>query len=323
MSTVEYIPGAYSQLWSDTLGIITCGNPELEGFLQLLAGNAISGDTLLQYFFYLFGEGKNGKSLLTGLWEAVLGGFDSTGYAVRIPNETILNKASRPAGGTSSDVMALKGKRMALLSEQQADHPLNTERIKEFTGGDSLTAREPNCKQMTFRPSHTLICAGNYLPQVNASDFGFWRRFLIIPFNGSFVDSPIAKELHLLHTPEHLSSILIWMVEGAIRLGKREWYIPSVIENASREYQMEGDLLHQWIGECCEIGAGKEWTTLLYKSYHAWCRERNEFCISHSAFTRRMKSLHFELHPSNGKNWLLGIRLRPPLPDSDGLNPCA
>lgn len=319
MSPVEYIPDAHSPLWLETLDIITCHDVELADFIQLLAGSAVSGDTKLQHFFYLLGEGKNGKSLLTGLWEAVLGGFESTGYAVRIPNETILNKASRTAGSTSSDVMALKGKRLALLSEQEPDIPLNTSRIKEFTGGDSLSAREPNCKQMTFKPSHTLICAGNHIPPVNASDYGFWRRFLVVPFKGSFNSSPIVKELGELHTPKHLSAIMTWMVAGAVRLDKGEWNIPTAVEIASRACQMDGDVLNQWIAECCETGTGKEWTTTLYESYCSWCKERNEYYTSHSMFTRRMQQLHFQKHSSNSKSWLLGIRLLPSCSESDGL----
>jgi len=103
------------------------------------------------------------------------------------------------------------------------------------------------------------------------------------------------------------------MVEGAIRLGKGEWEIPLIVAQATRECRLDSDLLSQWIGECCITGTGKTWTKELYHSYYGWCKARNEYCGSHSVFTRRMLHLDFQKHSSNGKNWLLGIQLLPPL----------
>jgi putative DNA primase/helicase len=305
-SPVEYSWEASSRLWVDTVDGIACGDAELAGFLQRLGGYAASGDVSLQLFFYFFGEGANGKSLMTDLWAEALGGFQDAGYAVRLPNETVLGGNERTAGTPTPDLLALKGKRLALLSEQSCDRPLNTERIKDLTGGDSITARAPFREPITFLPTHTLICCGNHVPYINAADHGFWRRFMVVPFRGRFKPSRLGEELR---TSEQLSAILAWLVRGAMLLNTTDLNIPAVVEDASRECRHEAEPLRGWIEERCE-SSGEERTTTLFADFDAWCARRREHRMSQSRFTRKLKQMGYGARKSNGQVLVWGIRLK-------------
>lgn len=303
-SPMAYDPEAQSQLWDDTVLGIACGNGELLDFFQRLGGYSASGDVSQQYFFYFFGDGANGKSLITDLWAEVLGGFDNTGYAVRIPNETILSRTERTAGAPSPDLLALRGKRMALLSEQSSDRPLNTERIKDLTGGDAITARAPHREPVIFRPTHTLLCCGNHIPYINASDHGFWRRFTVVPFKARFKPSRLGEELR---APEHLSAILTWMVEGA-RLVNSGFQFPTVVRMATDNCRRESDPLQVWLDERCE--PGEEETSVLFNDYVDSCARWHERGMSHHRFTRRLKQMGYCTRKSNGKTFLEGLQLK-------------
>lgn len=304
---VAYDPGAYSPLWEQTVSGIADDDPELVHFFQLLGGYVCSGDVSAQKFFYFYGQGANGKSLLTDLWAEVLGGFGDAGYAVRLPCETVLSRKERDAGGVSPDLLALRGKRLALFTEQSGDRPINPERLKDLSGGDSLTARAPYMLPITFSPTHTLIGCGNHLPIIHGSDYGIWRRMHIVPFRRRFKPSRLGEELR---TPENLSAILAWMVRGAIILRQEGWRIPAVVEKTSREYQSEADLVREWISEQCEEFDMEIWSKPLFDAFDVWCKERQEIRISHSLFTRRLEQLGYSRRKSNGKPLIGGLRLR-------------
>ncbi len=306
-SPVHYDKNASSQLWNKAITDIACGDVVMAEFLQCLSGYAATGGVSAQWFLYFLGEGANGKSLITGLWAEVLGGFSDTGYAIKVPNSTILGGTERAAGAPSPDLMALKGKRLALFSEQKGDKPLNTEQIKDLTGGDIIPARMPHGRQVNFTPTHTLICCGNHLPYVIASDHGFWRRMKVVPFNASFTPSRLGEELR---KPEHLSAILAWMVQGAVSFYRKGWTIPQAVDEATNICRRESDPLAQWLDECCEPWDGETWTTTLFEHFDNWRTQRREDVITHSMFTRRLKQMNYKKRLSNGKSLLRGLRLR-------------
>ncbi|MDR1612256.1 MAG: hypothetical protein LBT97_05665 [Planctomycetota bacterium] len=305
-SPVEYNPNARSHLWDSTVTGIACEDAGLINFFRCLGGYAASGDVSLQMFFYFYGEGANGKSLMTDLWAEVLGGFGDIGYAVRLPNETVLGGSERPAGAPSPDLLALKGKRLALLSEQDDARPLNAQRIKDLTGGDAITARAPHREATTFPPTHTMICCGNHIPLVNASDHGFWRRLKVVPFKGRFKPSRIGAELR---APKQLSAILAWMVRGATILNKAGLNIPDAVENATWECRNEAEPLRGWIEERCEQG-GEENTNALFGDFAAWRTRRQEARMSQSLFSRALSQMGYAKRKSNGNVLIVGLSLR-------------
>lgn len=309
---IQYDPDARSELWEGTVKAVASDDDSVADFLQRIAGYACSGSVTAQRFFYFFGMGANGKSLLTDLWADVLG-YGPGGYAVRLPSETVLGSRERTPGSPSPDILALEGKRLALFSEQAGDKPLNPERLKDLTGGDSLSARAPLRPPVTFKPTHTLIGCGNHLPLIHGSDYALWRRMVIVPFRNRFAPSNLPDRLR---EPEHLRAVFTWMVRGAVKVFKdgSVWTLPPVVSAASREYQTEADLVRQWIDDECEPWEGETVSGALFQSFHAWCDRNQEYQISHSLFTRRMVQLGYTKRKSDGKPLLRGIRLKSSAP---------
>lgn len=245
---------------------------------------------------------------MTDLWAEALGGFGTTGYAVRLSAETVVGNKERSAGNPSPDILSLRGRRLALFSEQAGDKPINPERMKDLTGGDSLTARAPHRNPITFRPTHTLIGCGNHKPLIHGSDYAIWRRMMIVPFQRQFKPSRLSEELR---EQNHMAAILRWMVEGAMKLRECGWMTPRVVEQACRDYQTEADLLRQWIEDRCVVDPGSETPSGdLFHAYDYWCAENKEMRLGHSAFTRRMLHIGFRRRKSNSQVFLQGIRLR-------------
>jgi len=312
---IIYDPEARSELWENTVYEVSDGDAELASFHQVVGGVVASGDASIQRFLFYFGAGANGKSLMTALMAEALGGFGATGYAVRLPCETVAGHRERDGDAPAPSLLALRGKRLALFDEQNADKAFNAERIKNLTGGDAQYARAPHkANGVTFAPTWTLIGAGNHKPLVHASDYGLWRRMLLVPFRRTFKPSSLADDLR-----RELPAILAWMVRGAIRFyQEKELVIPDIIKQESRAYQIEADIILLWMAERASAGDRpmEEDGKVLFREFDTWRDERRETVITHSMFSRRLKQLNWTSRDSNGHTlWRRPHVAAPPAPE--------
>lgn len=135
-----------------------------------------------QTFNVYHGSGSNGKSILTDLMTHTLGDYKGT-----VPITLVTDK--RPSiGGTSSEVMQLKGIRYAVMQEPSKGAKLNEGILKELTGGDPLQARALFQESETFEPQFKLVVCTNNLFDIESNDDGTWRRIKKCDFMSKFID---------------------------------------------------------------------------------------------------------------------------------------
>ena len=116
---------------------------------------------------------------------------------------------------------------------------------------DPIIARHLHDKRMTrFTPTHKLILMSNSMPDAPMSDFAFWERILLIPFNFSFVDrEPTAPnerraDKHLLDKLKmEAPGILAWIIRGCLKYQQMGLCPPEKVRAATEEYRRSEDLL--------------------------------------------------------------------------------
>jgi len=145
--------------------------------------SCLIGTNLNQTFNIYRGSGSNGKSKLVEFMSHTLGE-----YAGTVPI-TLVSDRRPGVGGTSSEVIQLKGIRYAVMQEPSKDTRINEGVMKELTGGDKLQARALYCASETFVPQFKLCVCTNTLFEINSNDDGTWRRIRICDFLSKFVDS--------------------------------------------------------------------------------------------------------------------------------------
>lgn len=146
--------------------------------------SCLIGGNKNQTFNVYRGSGSNGKSILTTLMSMTLGEYKAT-----VP-VTLVTEKRNSIGGTSSEVMQLKGVRYAVMQEPTKDQGrLNEGVMKELTGGDPIQARALYCETETFVPQFKLVVCTNNLFEVNSTEDGTWRRFRIVDFLSKFKDA--------------------------------------------------------------------------------------------------------------------------------------
>ena len=127
------------------------------------------------------GSGSNGKSILTDLMSHALGEYKGT-----VP-VTLITEKRNSIGGTSSEVIQLKGVRYAVMQEPSKDAVINEGIMKELTGGDPIQARALYSDSEIFIPQFSLAVCLNALFETKSNDDGTWRRMKLIDFLAKFI----------------------------------------------------------------------------------------------------------------------------------------
>ncbi len=170
----HHIPTSrWDRFLSDTFGDDVEGR-EMIDYLQLLLGYSITGDVGGQVLPFLFGSGKNGKSVLLDVLMKLLGD-----YADAAPPGFLM---ARPYEGHPTDLAELHGRRVIVCSEVKPGDRFDEARVKLLTGGDRIKARRMRQDFFSFQPTHKLWLLGNHRPEVGTGGFAFWRRMRLIPF---------------------------------------------------------------------------------------------------------------------------------------------
>ena len=138
------------------------------------------GENKDQSFNIYNGVGRNGKSMLIKLLEYSLGSYKET-----VPISIITQKRNS-VGSTSSEIVLLKGARLAVMQESSKGERLNEGVMKEITGGDPLQGRALYKDCITFIPQFKFVAMTNNLLNVGSNDDGTWRRICVVKFESKF-----------------------------------------------------------------------------------------------------------------------------------------
>lgn len=157
-------------------------NPEIRNYVIRLCASCLEGTNREQCYYTFIGVGGNGKSKLVDLMRYTLGDYCSSLQA------TALTRKRPDSGAANPDIIAIKNKRFIYLQEPDDREPLNTSRMKQFSGEDVVEARGLFEDQQRFRITGKLFMMCNRYPPIHAMDRGTWRRIRSIQFGSRFVD---------------------------------------------------------------------------------------------------------------------------------------
>lgn len=136
-------------------------------------------------FVIMIGGGSNGKSVLMSFHNSVLG---ST-YCSPLPITFITGKSGH-AEAASPATMMLKYASLCIYSESERGDMLNMSKIKQFTGKEPMTGRNLHESCETFTPNAHHLMMSNSAPLINSSDWGTWRRLIMIRMKIKFSPNP-------------------------------------------------------------------------------------------------------------------------------------
>lgn len=156
--------------------------PDLYEYMWDHLASVLLGTNRNQTFHVYHGSGSNGKSLLVNLMAAMLGDYKGTVPITLVTGERV------KIGGTSDEIIKLKGTRFAVMQELTKGAKLNEGVMKELTGNEPIQARGMWIESEVFVPQFDLVVGTNNLFDIDSNDDGTWRRIRRVPFMAKFVD---------------------------------------------------------------------------------------------------------------------------------------
>jgi len=304
---IAYDPHANCPKTDAFLHRIFAGNKNLIAYFWLVLGYILTGETGEHAVFIFYGTGKNGKSVAVNLIFALLGP-----YGTSIKTEALMAHRFTGASGHNEDIANLRGMRFVAAVETDIGQRFNESQLKQLTGGDLITASRKHEHNITFRPDFKLVIQTNHKPTVEGTDFGFWRRIKLMPFNETILNNE--QDAHLIDKLKaELPGVLTRAVQGSIRYYANDGLgTPPEVAEATEEYRAEQDTLGMFIADKCDLGDGPEVTFKdIYDVYTMWCESRKERPKSSKFFAASMRARGFKSKRTKRGNVWQAIGIRP------------
>lgn len=219
-----YDPDATCKRWKKALRDMFPDDQEaMLAVIQEMFGYTFAyGSAKAGKLFYLYGRGRNGKSLLNTVLRKLHGEENVAG----IPLNQLADRFN---------LSAIYRKRVCICPENSQAKLLDTSTLKALTGRDAIKIEFKYEMPFTDVLKTKIIVSSNHLLQTDDDSTGFWERILAIPFKVIFVaETEDVKGVDKRYTKprvtdledeleEELPGIFNWAVEGLSRLRDNDW----------------------------------------------------------------------------------------------------
>ena len=286
---------------------ITDGDRELQAFFQIMLGSLLTGAQEIHKIFYWYGAtSRNGKSTLAELIRDILGD-----YATTFPSAALTKGETK-----SNDFVQLVGKRLAISGEVSDGCRWHEGRIKTLTSDQYIDVKPHYKETFSVKRTHKHVVLGNYRPAFNSMDAGTTSKFVLVPFNVSFLgreDVDLPMKLR-----KEAPDILGWLMQGHLQFIMNGMRLPAckAVDEATQDYFDSQSTVSMWVEECCEridnlLMPMTSWSRAsdLYASYSEWKRSRGEEPYRMQRFSESLQ-VEFKKGRSDGIRFA-GLRIKP------------
>ncbi|NEV94199.1 DNA primase [Psychroflexus sp. YR1-1] len=241
-----------------------------------------SSDIKFEKALFLYGGGSNGKSVIFEVIQALLGSNNFSSYPL---HDLTTNPNTRAK---------IKDKLLNFSSEAGE--------IGSFDIFKKLVSREPVDSKLLYKDVYEIINYAklmfncNDLPKQNEYTHGYYRRFLIIPFEKTIAEKDQDKKLSQKIITSELSGVLNWIIDGMMRLYEHKKFTYSEnSKRASEEFELDSDSVRMFIQEW-QYEKSTDLMSLidLFSDFKNYCQSNGYKICSKITLSKRLKGLGFE-----------------------------
>lgn len=235
---VKYDPSAYCADLDKMLNRVFLGDKEVINLFEEMIGSILIKHNRYQKGFLFYGSGSNGKSTILDLIKTFLSPPNYSTIALeRVTERFITAELEYKLANIGDDVDNVVIK--------------DTGTLKKIFAGNTIMVERKSEKPFMIEPYATHIYSCNAIPRSFDKSDGFYRRWMIIPFNARFSsDDPDYDPLieDKITTPEALSYLLNIGIRGANRLIRQGRFTePQSVKDALEAYKADNSTVLSWI----------------------------------------------------------------------------
>lgn len=255
---------------------------DLRAYMWRKLASCLEGTNREQKYDTWIGVGGNGKSKLVDLMSMTLGD-----YATSLQS-TVLTRKRPDSGAANPEIMALRNRRFIYMAEPDDGEPLNTSRMKQFTGEDVVEARGLFEDQSKFQITGKMFMLCNKFPAIHTMDRGTWRRVMAVPFESKFVspDGEEGKDIDAKKNiyprdnglDEKLKKWRIVFLSRLVQVYETQYLkagiepVPNIVKQESDNYRALFDSFGKFKNARIRSEAGSDASIRdVYRVYKNWC----------------------------------------------------
>ena len=281
---VVYEPEANCPRWLAFLDDLWTDDPESKDCLAEFMGATLMDESRLQKILGLYGVTRGGKGTICRIMAALLGPGGSTTLS--------LSQLC-----TNFGIQSIIGRRAVFIPDlevgRKADLQTGVERLKSYSGGDSLSVPRKFLSDFEGPIRAQWWLAFNSLPELSDNDGSgaLASRFQLILFTKSFAgrEDPDLEPALLRELP----GILLFALEGWRRLNARGRF--KTPESAQGLVELNTKLntaLSEFRDDCCvlhplAVSEKKD----IYPAYVQWAKSKDRKPLSEPKFWNRLRSI--------------------------------
>lgn len=288
----NYDPLATCPTFKRFLGDVTCGSESLQAILLEFMGYAISGDECLaQKALLLSGIGANGKSTFVHTLTAMAGKDNYQNVFYTKLSEDYYK-------------IKLQGTLFNISEETPARGAKDSSEFKNMVTGGMVMARGPYQAPVRFKMKAKLIFLANEAPATHDTTDGFFRRFLVVPFNAKFTKENGLKDAYMEEKLlTELPGIFNLVIQAYARLVEADYEFSGSAESEAEleSYRENVDPVLSWF---------REWVTIK----EVTAREHTTVANLHASYTEYFEKFGFQRSMMKDVRWF-GRQLKHLIPD--------
>lgn len=262
---VTYDPSAYCADLDKMLTRVFCADQEVRLLFEEMIGAVLLKHSRYQKAFLFYGSGSNGKSTILDLIRTFLGRRNYSALAL----EKVTDRFN---------TVELENKLANIGDDVDNTTIKDTGTLKKLFAGNAVMVERKGERPYTIEPYATHIYSCNSIPRSFDKSEGFYRRWLLIPFNARFSAEdedydPMIKDK--ISTPVALSYLLYLGIRGAQRLMKNGKFTePESVKAALEAYKADNSTVLSWIDDAgvdCDYCLDNP-RDVLYSEFSDWCK---------------------------------------------------
>lgn len=280
---VDYDPDADCPRWKQYMSE-WLPDPQVRAVVQEFVGYCLIPNTKFRKALFLYGKGKNGKSMFLEFLQEFFGPHKAT------LSYDMLFQRFGPAN--------LKDKLVNIFDDTTVSFVKDTGLIKNLIAGGTISAEFKGRDHFTFTNVARFIFSAQETPKTADHSEAWYDRWIFVKFPNKFRPSNEKKREMQQAMREEKSGIFNWMLEGLRRLMFQDGFSYShELTITSQEYRAQNDSVAMFVHRMCKVDPLSNTGTplnMLYKAYCVWAEFDGLRPLSKRSFAERLLDLGFE-----------------------------
>ncbi|UUF15201.1 MULTISPECIES: phage/plasmid primase, P4 family [Flavobacterium] len=286
----EYNPEAKAYIFQKFLDRVL-PNKELQKILLEFIGYCFVKKMKLEKMLLLFGNGRNGKSVVNEIIHSLLGEENVTSFSV--------TSLCDP----KSQTRPLLENNLLNCSQEFGTGKFDLDIFKTLVSNQKIEAKKLYQNPYTIENYGRMISNCNTLPRVTENKDAFYRRLIILPFKVKIPEDEIDINLANKIISNELPGIFNMVIEGMKRLVEQNNFTYSEItEEELKKYRRDSNSVLTFLDDENYIPSKTEKVKIsdFFEIYQNYCIRNNYQSFSSVKFNDQLRDAGYEISRSTG-----------------------